>query len=216
MSLPNAVITGVCGYVPDYILTNKELETLVDTNDEWIESRTGIKERRILKEEGKASSDMGARAVKGLLDKMGVSPLEIDLIICATVTADRVFPDNGTTICHKVGAKNAFGFDINAACSGFLYTMTTAASFIRSGMFKKVIVVGADMMSAITDYADRSTCILFGDAAGAVMLEPSKDGKGFIDSVLRGDGSGIDYLHMKAGGSLNPPSLKTVGWPGSI
>jgi 3-oxoacyl-[acyl-carrier-protein] synthase III len=205
-----AAITGIQGYVPDYILTNEELSTMVDTNDEWITSRTGIKERRILKEPGKATSDMGAEAVKGLLAKTGTDPMEIELLICATVTGDMVFPDTANTITDKIGAKNAFGFDINAACSGFIYALTTAAKFIESGSYKKVVVVGADMMSSIVDYQDRTTCILFGDAAGAVMLEPSTEGFGVVDSILRADGSGRQFLHMKAGGSLKPATVETV------
>ncbi len=205
-----ASITGVCGYVPDYILTNKELETLVDTNDEWITSRTGIKERRILKEPGKATSDMGAEAVKGLLKKTGTAPEEIELVICATVTPDMTFPDTANTICDKVGIKNAFGFDINAACSGFLYALTTGAKFIESGTHKKVIVVGADKMSAIVDYTDRATCIIFGDGAGAVLLEASTDENGIVDSVLKSDGVGRHYLHKKAGGSLHPATVENV------
>jgi 3-oxoacyl-[acyl-carrier-protein] synthase-3 len=205
-----AAITGVHGFTPDYILTNAELEKMVDTADSWIVERTGIKERRIFKEPGKATSDMGAEAVKGLLEKTGTSPDEIELVICATVTADYIFPDTANIICDKVGIKNAFGFDINAACSGFLFALSTAAKFIEAGTCRKVIVVGADMMSTITDYTDRATCILFGDAAGAVLLEASEDGFGIADSLLRGDGSGRIYLHMKAGGSMAPPSLKTV------
>jgi 3-oxoacyl-[acyl-carrier-protein] synthase III len=203
-----AAIAGVSGYLPDYILTNAELEKMVDTNDEWITTRTGIKERRILKG-GWATSDMGAEAVKSLLAKTGLQPDDIDLLICATVTADMKFPDTANLICHKIGAKKAFGFDINAACSGFLFTLFTAAKFIESGTYKNVVVVGADMMSSIVDYTDRSTCILFGDAAGAVLLQPSRK-YGIKDAVLRGDGSGADFLSMKAGGSKRPPSIETV------
>ena len=210
MSQIRACIKGVHGYVPDYVLTNKELETIVDTNDQWIQTRTGIKERRLLKEPGKATSDMGVEAVLGLMAKTGITPDEIDMLICATVTGDTVFPDTATTILHKIGATKSFGFDINAACSGFLFTMTTAAQFIMNGTFKKVIVVGADMMSTITNYTDRSTCILFGDGAAAVLLEPATDGSGMIDSVLRSDGAGREFLYMKAGGSLNPPSIESV------
>ena len=210
MSGKLAAITGVCGYVPDYVLTNKELETMVETNDEWIQSRTGIKERRILKGEGLGSSDMATEAVKGLLEKTNTQPDEIELLICATVTADLVFPDNANTIMDKVGANKGFGYDINAACSGFLFALTTAAKFVESGMYKKVVVVGVDMMSSIIDYTDRATCVIFGDGAGAVLLEPSDDGTGVIDSVLRGDGNGRHYLHMKAGGSVKPASAATV------
>jgi 3-oxoacyl-[acyl-carrier-protein] synthase III len=210
MTKLHAAITGVHGYVPDYILTNAELETMVDTNDEWIMSRTGIKERHILKTPGWATSDMGAEAVKGLLAKTDTKPEEVELLICATVTPDMHFPDTANTICDKVGIKNAWAYDINAACSGFLFALMTGAKFIESGMHKKVIIVGADMMSSIVDYTDRATCIIFGDGAGAVMLEPTKDGLGVIDGVLKGDGSGRAYLHMKAGGSLLPASHDTV------
>jgi 3-oxoacyl-[acyl-carrier-protein] synthase III len=205
-----AAITGVHGYVPDYILTNAELEKLVDTNDEWITSRTGIKERRILKEPGKATSDLGVEAVKGLLAKTNTDPMDIELLICATVTGDMVFPDTANTISDKIGAKNAFGYDINAACSGFLYALVTASKFIETGTYKKVVVVGADMMSSIVDYQDRATCIIFGDGAGAVLLEPSQDGTGVIDSILKSDGSGRQFLHLKAGGSLKPATVETV------
>ena len=185
-----AAITGIQGYVPDYILTNKELETYLDTNDEWITSRTGIKERRILKGEGKGSSDLGAEAVKGLLKKTNISAEEIDLIICATATPDMIFPSTACIIAYKVGANNAFAYDLMAACSGFLYALSTASKFIDTGTHKKVIVVGADKMSSIVDYQDRTTCIIFGDGAGAVMLEPSRDGLGVQDAILRSDGSG--------------------------
>jgi len=205
-----AAITGVHGYVPDYVLTNKELETMVDTNDEWIESRTGIKERRILKEVGKATSDMGVEAAKGLLKKKGIAPEEIDLVIVATVTPDMLFPDTANIVADKCGMKNAAGFDLSAACSGFLYALTTGVQFISSGMYKKVIVIGADKMSSIIDYTDRATCVIFGDGAGAVLLEPSADENGFQDAILKGDGSGRDILHMKAGGSLKPATTDTV------
>ena len=205
-----AAITGVHGYVPDYILTNKELESMVDTNDEWISSRTGIKERRILKGDGLAASDMGYEMVKGLLEKTNTKPEEIDLVICATITGDMVFPDTANTICDKVGINNAFGFDINAACSGFLFALTTGEQFIKSGTYKKVIVIGMDVMSSILDYTDRTTCVIFGDGGGAVLLEPNHDGFGMQDALLRGDGAGRHHLHMKAGGSLKPPSLETV------
>lgn len=205
-----AMITGVQGYVPDYILTNKELENLVDTNDEWITSRTGIKERRILKGEDQGSSVMGAAAIKGLLEKTGVDPLEIDLIICATVTPDMPFPATANIIANEVGAKNSFSFDVAAACSGFLYALQVGSQFIQAGTHKKVIVVGADKMSSIVDYTDRTTCVLFGDGAGAVLLEPSTDGNGIEDVILKSDGSGAAYLQMKAGGSRRPASLETV------
>ena len=210
MTKIHAAITGVQGYVPDYILTNAELETMVDTNDEWIRTRTGIEERRILKEKGKATSDMAAKAVRGLLEKTNTDPAEIELVICATVTPDYPFPDTANVISDKVGIKNAFCYDINAACSGFLYALTTGAKFVESGMHKKVIVVGADMMSSIIDYTDRSTCIIFGDGAGAVMLEPSTEGLGLIDYQHKSDGVGRHYLHQKAGGSLHPASIETV------
>ena len=210
MTKIQAAITGVHGYVPDYVLTNQELATMVDTNDEWITSRTGIKERRLLKTEGWATSDMAVEAVRGLLSKTDTKPEEIELLICATVTGDMVFPDTANTITHKLGAKNAWAYDINAACSGFLYALMTGAKFIESGMHKKVVVVGADMMSSIIDYTDRATCIIFGDGAGAVMLEPTKDGMGIIDGILRGDGAGREFLNIKGGGSLMPASHETV------
>jgi 3-oxoacyl-[acyl-carrier-protein] synthase-3 len=205
-----ASITGIQGYVPDYILTNKELETLVDTNDEWIISRTGIKERRILKGEGKGSSDMGAAAVKGLLEKTNSTAEEIDLIICATATPDMIFPSTACVIADKIGAINCFAYDLMAACSGFLYALSTASKFIETGTYKKVVVVGADKMSSIVDYQDRATCIIFGDGAGAVMLEPTEDGLGIQDAILRSDGSGREFLHMKAGGSVKPASYATI------
>ena len=205
----HAAITGIQGYVPDYILDNKELEELVDTNDEWIVTRTGIKERRILKGK-KGSSDLGAEAIKGLLDKTNTSAEEIDLIICATVTPDMLFPSTACLIADKIGAGNICAFDICAACSGFLYALTTASKFIESGSYKKVIVVGCDKMSSIVDYTDRTTCVLFGDGAGAVLLEPNTDGLGIMDYILKSDGSGGEFLKMKAGGSLHPASHETV------
>ena len=210
MNKITAAITAVGGYVPEDKLTNADLEKMVDTNDEWIFSRTGISERRILKGENKGSSDLAVPAIQEILRKKNLDPKEIDLIICATVTPDMVFPATANIISEKLGATNAFGFDLNAACSGFLYALTTGASFIESGRYKKVIVVGADKMSAIIDYTDRNTCILFGDAAGAVLLEPSVDDNGILDSILKSDGSGRDFLHMKAGGSLRPASVETV------
>ena len=206
----NAAITGIQGYVPDYILTNKELETLVDTNDEWIVSRTGVKERRILKEEGKGSSELGTQAIKGLLAKTNTSAEEIDLIICATATPDMVFPSTACIIANNVGAKNAFAYDLMAACSGFLFALSTASKFIETGTYKKVIVVGADKMSSIVDYTERATCIIFGDGAGAVLLEPNKEGLGIQDAILKSDGAGIEFLHMKAGGSAKPASHATI------
>lgn len=205
-----AAITGVAGYVPEDILSNADLEKMVDTTDEWITTRTGIKERRILRTPGKATSDMAVEVVKQLLAKTNTSADEIELLICATVTPDMTFPDTANTILDKVGAKNAFGYDINAACSGFLYALTTGAKFIESGMYKKVIIIGADKMSSIVDYTDRTTCIIFGDGAGGVLLEPTEEKSGVIDSVLRSDGSGREFLHMKAGGSLKPASAETV------
>ncbi|MEZ4931355.1 MAG: beta-ketoacyl-ACP synthase III [Saprospiraceae bacterium] len=210
MTKIKAAITGVQGYVPDFILTNEDLEKMVDTNSEWIASRTGIQERHILKEPGKATSDMGAEAVKGLLEKTGTKPEEIDLLICATVTSDMQFPDTANLIAYKTGITNAFTYDINAACSGFLFALTTGAKFIETGTYKKVIIVGADMMSSIMDYTDRSTCILFGDGAGAVLLEANEEGNGIMDSILKSDATGMQYLHQKAGGSLKPASHETV------
>ncbi len=206
----NAAITGVGGFLPETRLTNADLEKMVDTNDEWIKSRTGISERRILRGEGLGSSDLGAPAILQLCERRGISPEEIDCIICATVTPDMVFPATANIIADKIGAKNAWGFDLEAACSGFLFALTTGASLIESRRYKKVVVVGADKMSAITDYTDRSTCILFGDAAAAVLLEPNFEGYGVQDSILKSDGSGRQYLHMKAGGSVRPSSAQTV------
>ena len=205
-----AAITGVGGYVPDFVLSNKELEKIVDTNDEWIQSRTGIKERRILKGEGRGTSEMCVEAIKQILEKKKINPLEIDMIIVGTITADYVFPSTSNIICDKLGAKNAWGFDLAAACSGFLYALTTGAQFIETGKYKKVIVVGSDKMSGIIDYTDRSTCIIFGDGAGAVLLEPNDNGFGIQDSILKADGTGCNYLFMKAGGSKYPPSAETV------
>lgn len=205
-----AAITGVGGYVPEYRLTNAILETMVDTTDEWIKTRTGISERRILKGEGLGTSDMAAEAVKDLCKKRGINVEDIDCLICATVTPDLVFPATANIICDKTGIKNAFSFDIGAACSGFLYALTTGSAFIESGRYKKVIVVGADKMSSIIDYTDRTTCIIFGDGAGAVLLEPSADENGVMDSILKSDGSGRQHLHMKAGGSVKPSTVETV------
>lgn len=210
MNRPNAAITGVHGWVPEYRLTNQELEKLVDTTDEWILTRTGIRERRILKGEGMATSDMVVEAVKGLLEKTGNAPTDIDMLIVATTTPDMAFPATANIACDKLGTKDILSYDISAACSGFLFALTTGAKFIESGTFKKVVVAGADKMSSIVDYTDRATCVLFGDGAGAVLLEPNYDGCGIIDSVLKSDGSGRFFLHQKAGGSLKPASYETV------
>ena len=206
----SAAITAVSGYVPEDKLTNFDLEKIVDTNDEWIRTRTGIEERRILKGEGKGISEMIVPAVLELCKKRGIEPTEIDCMIVATVTPDMVFPATANIVCHKIGATNAFGFDLSAACSGFLYALTTGASFIESGRYKKIVIVGADKMSAIVDYTDRTTCILFGDGAGAILLEPSYDNVGVKDSLLKSDGSGAHFLKMKAGGSMYPASAETV------
>ncbi len=203
-----AVITGVNGYLPDNIVTNDDLAKFVDTNDEWITSRTGIKERRILKEGG--ASDMATEAVKGLLEKTNTAAEDVDLVILATVTADYPFPSTANVLCDKVGMTNAWGFDLNAACSGFIYGLSTGSQFIETGKYKKVIVVGVDKMSSIVDYEDRTTCVIFGDGCGAVMLEPTQDGLGIQDFILRSDGSGRQYLLQPAGGSLNPATEETV------
>lgn len=208
--MSKAAITGVHGYVPDYVLTNAELERMVDTNDEWITSRTGIKERHILKGEGMGSSHMGAKAVAGLLEKLNIKPEEVDLLICATTTPDFIFPCTANLICDMVGIRNVGSFDIQAACSGFLYAITVGSQFIETGKYKKVIIVGADKMSAITDYTDRTTCVLFGDGAGAVMLEPNTDGLGILDTIIKSDGVGQNHLFQKAGGSRYPPTHETV------
>jgi 3-oxoacyl-[acyl-carrier-protein] synthase-3 len=205
-----AAITCVGGYVPETKLTNFDLEKMVDTNDEWIRTRTGISERRILREPGKASSDMAVKAIEEILRKKNLDPLEIDCIICATVTPDMIFPATANIIGDKIGAKNAFGFDLGAACSGFLFALNTGAAFVETGKYKKVIVVGVDKMSSIIDYTDRATCIIFGDGAGAVLLEPNNEGNGVMDAILKSDGSGRDYLHIKAGGSLKPASVESV------
>lgn len=205
-----AAITAVGGYVPEYKLTNAILETMIDTNDEWIKTRTGVEERRILKGEGLATSDMCVPAVLELCEKRGIKPEEIDCMICATVTPDMFFPATANIVCDKIGAVNAWGFDLSAACSGFLFALTNGTALVESGRYKKVVIVGADKMSAIVDYTDRTTCILFGDGAGAVLLEPSENGDGVLDSLLKSDGGGRDFLHMKAGGSLKPASIETV------
>lgn len=205
-----AAITGIQAWVPEYRLTNQELSKMVDTSDEWIMQRVGIKERRILKGEGLATSDLGEMAVKGLLEKTGTSPDEVDLLICATVTGDMQFPATANIICDKAGIKNAFSFDLGAACSGFLFALQTGAAYVETGRYKKVIVVGADKMSSITDYTDRTTCPLFGDAAGAVLLEPTREEEGVMDYIFHSDGSGRKFLHLKAGGSAKPASHETV------
>lgn len=210
MTKIRAAITGVNGWVPEYVLNNLELEKLVDTTDEWILTRTGIKERRILKGEGLGTSDMATEAINGLLQKTKTSPEEIDLLICATVTPDMQFPATANIISDKVGIKNAFSFDINAACSGFIYALTTASKFIESGKYKKVIVVGADKMSSIIDYTDRQTCVIFGDGASAVLLEPTTEEVGIMDTIMATDGAGRVHLHQKAGGSVKPASIETV------
>jgi len=210
MEKTRAVITGVHGWVPDYVLTNHELETMVDTNDEWITTRTGIKERRILKGEGLGTSVIGTESVKGLLEKTNTDPKDIDLIICATVTPDMPFPATANIIADNVGAVNSYSFDISAACSGFMFGLTMGAQFIETGAHKKVIVIGADKMSSIVNYEDRTTCIIFGDGGGAVLLEPTTENLGIMDSLLRSDGSGAPYLNMKAGGSRRPASMETV------
>ncbi|HNS12722.1 MAG TPA: beta-ketoacyl-ACP synthase III [Bacteroidia bacterium] len=210
MSKITAAITAIGGYVPEFVLSNGELEKMVDTTDEWITTRTGIKERRILKGEGKGTSDLAVPAVLELCKKRGIDPTEIDMLICATTTPDYVFPATANVISDKIGAKNAFGFDISAACSGFLFALVTGAKYVESGQYKKVVIVGADKMSAIIDYSDRSTCVIFGDGAGAVLLEPNSEGLGVLDSILKSDGSGRAFLHQKAGGSVKPPSHKTI------
>jgi len=210
MSTIKAAITGVGGYVPDYILTNQELETMVETSDEWISSRTGIKERRVLKGENKGVSVMGIAAVEGMLSKTKTNPKDIDLILFATVTPDMPFPATANIVAAAIGAVNSFSFDISAACSGFLFALETGAKFVESGTYKKVIVVGGDKMSAILDYTDRTTCIIFGDGAGCVLLEPTTENVGIMDAILKTDGTGEDFLHMKAGGSRIPASHESV------
>jgi 3-oxoacyl-[acyl-carrier-protein] synthase-3 len=205
-----AAITGINAWVPEYKLTNQELSKMVDTSDEWIMQRVGVKERRILKGEGLGTSDLGEQAVRGLLLKTNTAPEDIDLLICSTVTPDMAFPATANIISDKCGIKNAFSFDLNAACSGFLFALQTAATYVEAGRYKKVIVVGADKMSSITDYTDRTTCPLFGDAAGAVLLEPTTGEFGIIDHIFHTDGSGRKYLHLKAGGSVKPASHETI------
>src|SRR6266853_1649475 len=205
-----AAITGVHGYLPDYVLGNAELAALMDTTDSWIVERTGIKERRILKGEGLGTSHMASAAVNGLLEKTATRPADVDLLICATTTPDLVFPSTATLVCDMVGIRNIGCFDVQAACSGFLYALTIAAQFILTGNARKIVVVGADKMSAIIDYTDRATCVLFGDGAGAVLVEPSRNGCGIRDSIIRSDGAGMPHLHQKAGGSRMPPTAETV------
>ena len=205
-----AAITGVYGYLPDFVLTNAELARMVDTSDAWITERTGIKERRILKGEGLGTSHMGAEAVKGLLKRTGTDPSEIDLLICATTTPDMVFPSTANMIADMVGLGQIGSFDVQAACSGFIYAVSIATQFIATGQCRKVVVVGADKMSTVIDYTDRATCVIFGDGAGAVLVEPSPNGEGILDTLIRSDGSGMIHLHQKAGGSRMPPTAETV------
>ena len=208
MSKVHAAITGVQGYVPEDVLSNEELAKIVDTSDEWITTRTGIKERRVMK--NGASSDMAAKAVEGLLHKTNTDPLDIELVIVATVTPDYPFPSTANVLCDKIGMTNAWGYDLIAACSGFIYAISTAAQFIETGRYKKVVVVGVDKMTSILDYEDRTTCVIFGDGAGAVLIEPNHEGMGIQDFILRSDGSGREYLLQPAGGSVNPASIYTV------
>jgi 3-oxoacyl-[acyl-carrier-protein] synthase-3 len=203
-------ITAVSGYVPDYVLTNQELENLVDTNDEWIVTRTGIKERRILKGEQQGTSVMAVKVLKKLLEKSGTDPLELDGVIMATITPDYFFPTTANLIATEAGAKNAFSFDMAAACSGFIYALETGCNYIRSGNYKKVAVIGADKMSSITNYSDRNSCILFGDGAAGVMLEPNAEGLGIYDTIMRSDAVGKELIYLKGGGSVNPPTHETV------
>tara|TARA_Y100000766_G_scaffold273979_1_gene275482 strand:- start:67 stop:1053 length:987 start_codon:yes stop_codon:yes gene_type:complete len=212
MSKINAAITAVHGEVPEKVLSNFDLEKMVDTNDEWITTRTGIKERRIVSD-GETLSDLGAKVVKIICEKRGISPLEIDLIIVGTVTSDHRFPSSSNLICYKSGAINAWGYDVSAACSGFLYSLVTGQQFVESGKYKKVIVIGGDIMSSIINYEDRNTCIIFGDGCGGVLLEPNEEGNGIIDSVLKADGSGKEYLNQKLGGSAYPITKENVGHP---
>jgi 3-oxoacyl-[acyl-carrier-protein] synthase-3 len=210
MSKLRATITGVGGYVPEYRLTNDALSRMVETNDEWIMTRIGIKERRILKGKGKGTSDLGVEAVRELLEKTNTDPGEVEMVICPTVTPDMQFPATANIISDKAGIKNAFSYDLNAGCSGFLYGLSTGSRFVESGRYKKVVVVGADKMSSIVDYQDRATCPIFGDGAGAVLLEPTREAYGIIDEILQVDGSGRKHLHQKAGGSLKPASHESV------
>lgn len=209
MSKITAAITGVAGYVPEKVMTNHDLEKIIDTSDEWITTRTGIKERHVMADD-EPTSEIGVRAVNRLLEKKGLDPKDIDLVICGTVTPDYPFPSTANVICDKVGMTNAWSYDINAACSGFIYSLATAAQFIETGKYKKVIVIGADKMTSILDYEDRATCVIFGDGGGAVLLEPNNEGLGVVDSVLKSDGQGRKYLLQPGGGSMNPPSHETV------
>jgi 3-oxoacyl-[acyl-carrier-protein] synthase III len=210
MTKIRAAITGVGGWLPETVLSNADLEKMVDTTDEWILSRTGIKERRILKGADQGVSVLGENACKDLLAKKGIDPLEIDLVIFATVTPDHQFPSSANLVCDRLGMKNAWGFDLSAACSGFLFALSTGTQFIETGLYKKVIVIGADKMSAIIDYSDRTTCVIFGDGGGAVLLEPTTEDIGVMDFLLHTDGSGVNYLNLPAGGSKRPPSHATV------
>lgn len=210
MSKIHAAITAVNGYVPDYVLTNAELETMVDTSDEWITSRTGIKERRVLKGKGLGTSDMAVHAVNGLLEKRGICAAEIELIIFCTTTPDFTFPATANVLADKIGATNAWGYDLQAACSGFIFGLSTGAAFIESGKHKKVLVVGGDKMSSIINYKDRTTCIIFGDGCGCALLEPNEEGLGILDTILRTDGSGRDFLGMKGGGSVIPATHESL------
>jgi 3-oxoacyl-[acyl-carrier-protein] synthase-3 len=205
-----AAITAVGGWLPETVLSNAELEKMVDTTDEWITSRTGIKERRIMVGENRGTSEIGINAVKQILDKKGIDPLDIDLLIVGTVTPDYLFPSTSNLICSKLGMKNTWGFDLTAACSGFLYAISTASQFIESGRYKKVIVVGADKMSSIINYEDRATCVIFGDGGGAVLLEPTEEDLGVMDFMLHADGAGGQFLNMRGGGSVNPSSHETI------
>ncbi|MEZ7917731.1 MAG: beta-ketoacyl-ACP synthase III [Patiriisocius sp.] len=210
MSTITAAITAVGGYVPEYVLTNKILATMVDTNDEWITSRTGIKERRILKEQGQGTSFMAIKAAEQLLSKNNINPEDIDMVIMATATPDMPVASTGVYVASQIGAVNAFSYDLAAACSSFLFGMSTAARYIESGRYKKVLLIGADKMSSIVDYTDRTTCIIFGDGAGAVLFEPNLEGLGVQDEILRSDGVGRDSLKIDAGGSILPPSNQTI------
>ncbi len=210
MSKIQAAITGIAAYLPPYVLTNAELEQMVETSDEWIVTRTGIKERRILKGEGKGTSVMGTEAAKELLEKMNVDPMDVDGVICATITPDMMFPTTSNLIASNIGAKKAFGFDLLAACSGFLFALETAVNYVKSGAYNKIIVLGADKMSSVTNYKDRNSCILFGDAAAAVMVEPIQDGNGIKDSIIRSDAVGKDLIYLKAGGSAYPATEQTI------
>ena len=210
MSKVRAAITGVGAWLPETVLSNQDLEKMVDTTDEWIQSRTGIKERRILKGEKQGCSVLAVNAIKNLLEKTNTKPEEIELVVLATVTPDYVFPSTANLVCTRAGLKNAWGFDLAAACSGFLYALSTGIQFIESGRYKKVIVVGADKMSSIIDYKDRATCVIFGDGGGAVLLEPTTENVGIMDYILHSDGNGFTHLHMASGGSVSPASRETV------